>query len=170
MATYELIETITLGSNAASVTFSDIPQTYTDLKILISVRSTYASTSGILWLRFNGDSGTNYPFRRLEGSGSAVSSNGTTAGQIGIGRTTGSTATANTFSNTEVYIPNYTGSTYKSVSSTAASENNAVAAQITATAGLWNNTSAITSLSVLDGESSNLVTNSSFSLYGIKKA
>ena len=85
---------------------------------------------------------------------------------MNIGDDPGANATSNTFGNTSVYIPNYAGSTNKSVSSDAVTENNATTASQQILASIWNNTSAITSIFVSD-TGSNLVQNSTASLYGI---
>jgi hypothetical protein len=69
--TYELIEAQTLGTTATSVTFSSIPGTYTDLKLVASVRTAWASDTNdqLLEFRFNGDTGSNYTYRQLTGTG-----------------------------------------------------------------------------------------------------
>ena len=176
MATYELIETITLGSNAASVTFSDIPQTYTDLKLVHSLRCTRASidpNGGGLLIKFNGVSGGGvYSSIMLRGNGSAASSpnNGTGYAGIYIGEINSLNNVANSFASGEVHIPNYTGSTQKIISATTVSENNATTAYIEAVGGKWVGTSAITSITIAEHAGTNFVTNSSLSLYGIKKA
>jgi hypothetical protein len=171
--TYELIASTTLGSNAASVTFGSggtIPQTYTDLLIVASSRG---ATTGI-GIRFNGDTGSNYSWRRLNGNGTlAASDSNTTYG--GAYNTfvytmqSQTSYTASTFGSTEIYIPNYASSNNKSVSTSSCAENNATQTIQGATAGLWSNTAAITSATlVCDG--GDFVTGSSFYLYGIKKA
>jgi hypothetical protein len=163
----KLIETKTLGAGAASIEFTSIPQTFTDLVLKISSRST-GSASGIN-LRFNGDSSGVYDTRRLYGGGSsATSDNFVDQAAAYLGWQTQSTYTANTFSSIDVYIPNYTGSTNKSVSQDGVSENNATTAQQGIHAMLWRNTAAITSLFCSDG-GSDFATGSTFSLYGITK-
>lgn len=170
MATYELIETITLGSNAESVTFSDIPQTFTDLKVVMSARTTDTSGDGygVPIVRINNDSGANYSGRRIRATGSGVSAAVTPTTFLYTGIWTGAYATANSFTNSEFYIPNYTGSTYKSCSATSATESNTTLSYIELTASMWLNTAAITSIAII-GYNTIMVTNSSFSLYGIKK-
>lgn len=176
MATYELIETITLGSDAASVTFSAIPQTYTDLKMLCSLRCTRVGSGtdqGAVLLKFNNISGGGvYSSRMLRGSGTAASSLNTGTGYDGvyIGECASASNTANTFTSGEVYIPNYTGNTQKPVSVTMTSENNTAFAFMECVAGLWTGTAAATSLTIAEHNGTNYVSNSSFSLYGIKKA
>ena len=166
--TMKLIAKTTLGSASAPVTFSSIPGTYTDLVCVVSARSANAVDTIGMFLRFNGDTnGANYSWRRLFGTGSTTGSD--TNGNAPM-ILTGDNATANTFGGIEIHIPNYAGSTNKSVSATGATETNATAAVIAATAGLWSNTAAITSLSLYVDSSQNFKSGSSFFLYGITKA
>ena len=72
--TYTLISSNTLTSSAASVTFSSIPATYTDLVLRISARSDRVSTTDRLRLTFNSDTATNYSNITLVGDGAAASS------------------------------------------------------------------------------------------------
>jgi len=162
---YILLERTELNASAASVTFANIPQTgYTDLKIVVSARSDRADTSDNAIISFNGLT-TNLSFRYLQGNGaSATSSSGSTGY---LGSIDASTATASTFGNAEYYIPNYTSSNYKSVSSDAVDETNATTAYATLTAQLWSSTAAITSINLKPQVGSNFVANSTFSLYGI---
>jgi hypothetical protein len=161
-ANYVLLERIELNASAASVTFASIPQTgYTDLKIVVSARCDAANTA--FKIRFNGTT-TNLSTRYLYGSGSAAASY--TEGSNIYGYETASTYTANTFSNSEIYIPNYTSSNVKSVSVDAVTENNATTAEMALFAGLWNNTAAITSVQLVSN-TGNFVANSTFSLYGL---
>ena len=164
--TMTLIETKTLGTAAASIEFTSIPQTYTDLYLLVSGRSTgtVATGGGVLFIRPNGSS-SNASIRRLQGNGSTVSSSTDTNL---LGRITPTDWTSNTFGSTSVYIPNYAGATNKSFSIDAINEQNATEAVQSIIAGLWSNTAAITSL-LLVPESGNLVAGSTISLYGITK-
>lgn len=153
------IETVTVGSGgAASITFSSIAAGYTDLKLLVSGRcSTTDTTATIAY-----NTGGTYTRRTLLGSGSAATSN-TSAVDFRISQ---SGDTASTFGNSEIYIPNYAGSTTKSYSVDSINENNATAAFQAITAGLWNQTAAITSI-VLTPGSGNFAEHSTATLYGI---
>jgi hypothetical protein len=166
----KLIETKTLGTAAASIEFTSIPQTFTDLVILFSFRNSTDSYGGSA--RFNGDTSTsNYSSRRLFGNGTAPASDSNTS----LGRFTffggvSSLATANTFGNGSLYIPNYTSATAKSMSADTVSENNATLSYQVIDAGLWNQTAAITAVSIFPAAgSTDMVAGSTFSLYGITK-
>lgn len=166
--TMKLIAKQTLGSNASTVTFSDIPGTYTDLLAVLSIRSTRSAQVVDNLLALLNGSSTAYTARILSGDGSAAGSSNWTSAYATLA-VTAAGATSNTFSSVEIYIPNYAGSTNKSFSTTAVSENNATSARIEATATLWSNTAAVTSI-VFDLDVGDFVTNSSFFLYGITKA
>jgi hypothetical protein len=174
MATYTLIDSEVLTSSQASVTFSAIPATYTDLVLRISARTNNAGTvTDSIEITFNGDTASNYSTRIVAGSGSAAfsdqySNNVPSRAWYGA---TGNTATASTFGSTEVYIPNYLVSQNKQISIFGLGETNATAAYRSAVASLWRNTAAITSilLDPLDGSAS-FQTGSSFYLYGISNA
>jgi hypothetical protein len=166
--TYRLIEAKTLASAAASVTFSSIPQTYTDLVLKISARQ---GAENAFNFRLNGDSSSVYSFILTGGDGSsATSSASSSVGQIVTRGINPSVATANTFGNAEIYIPNYTNTSYnKSISVEGVNENNATEIYMNLVAGLWSNTSAITSMEVI-ARAGNLVQYSTFYLYGIKNS
>lgn len=162
MATYKLIETVTVGSGgAASIAFTSIPQTYTDLLLKLSVRSTQTNIANTLTISFNGST-SNFTARLLEGSGASVSSFSQSAGNIG--NVQGTTSTSSVFSSLDVYIPNYAGSNNKSYSADGVTENNATTAYQTLSAGLWSQTAAITEIGIYIND---LAQYSSASLYGI---
>lgn len=167
-----LISTVTVGSGgASSIDFTSIPQTATDLYLLVSGRGTSSGYDNGYTLRLNGDNTSgNYAFLRLTGYGdnSNVSADG---GNFYLGGAMGGTSTtANTFSSTATYIPNYTGSNSKSYSIDTTSENNGSTynqqfQQIYAVR--WTGTAAITSISLQT--STNFAQYSTASLYGILK-
>jgi hypothetical protein len=166
--TMQLIAKQTVGAGgAASVTFSSIPQTFTDLKVLISARDTVDNQASI---RFN-SSTTGYSNIRLQGTGSVAQSttdSSTSKGIIAYGVNQTSSRPANTFGNSEVYIPNYAGSTNKSFSSDGVEENNGATAYSKLFAGLLSNTAAITSITLsAEGIFEEL---SEFTLYGISNS
>lgn len=164
--TMKLIASVTLGADAATISLSSIPATYTDLRIVTSLRSTRSADSDNQLIKFNSSS-TGYSERVLYGGGSSTASYSATYGIEGA--CPASTATANTFSNDEWYIPNYAGSTNKSVSMTSVSENNVTVVGMLAVAGLWANTAAITDISFSLWYGPNFKAGSSVYLYGITK-
>jgi hypothetical protein len=168
---YSLIEVKTLGSNTANVNFTSIPQTYTDLYLLISARSTRATYSdSSCYVKVNSSS-TSYTGKLLEGSG------GNPVGSYNANTTrlhdclipADGAATANTFSNISVYMPNYTSSNYKSSMADSIMETSAATAYAQLWAALWSNTAAITEINLSD-PLGNFKTGSTFYLYGIKNS
>lgn len=169
--TYTLIASNTLTSSAASVTFSSIPGTYTDLVLKASVRTDVVNPFDQLYIRFNSDSGSNYSYTALRGIPTSVTSfRGTSQAQIRGGYTDASQATSNTFSSNEVYIPSYTSTTNKPVSVYGAQEDNVTGAYLEVNANLWQSSSAITSIVITTQNAANFVSGSSFWLYGIKSS
>lgn len=167
--TYSKIATYTVGSGGvASIEFLNIPQTYTDLIIKCSLRSTRSGTFDTITIKFNSNVAS-MSFRALEGRGdSAVSFSGSAASYLGSSN--GSTSTASTFSNIEVYIPNYTGNSNKTLSVDSVAEQNAsgaFSAYQDLVAGLWSNTSAINSITI-SPDNGSFVQYSTAHLYGIK--
>jgi hypothetical protein len=167
-----LISSQVLSSAAASVTFSSIPSIYTDLIALITIRSDSASTENSLQVRVNG-SNTSYSetYMRAQG-GSTGSGRGSFGYLLNSYATNGSASTANTFGTSEHYFPNYAGSANKVIGEFSVSEgNDTTYPGIAATAGLWSNTSAITSITFTpSGAVNGFVSGSSFRLYGIKNS
>lgn len=162
----------TVTSPVTTVTFDNIPSGYTDLKIVGSARTIRSgSDSDYLLINFNNSSAAAYEYRTVQGNGSTASSNtggsGLSGTAIGFDRFPSTTATANTFGNFELYIPNYTASTRKSISSDTVSENNATTATAVLQASIWANTSAITSIKFSIGGGTFIDTNSTFTLYGV---
>jgi hypothetical protein len=167
--TIQLIETKTIGTAVASVAFTSIPQDGTDLMLLCSTRASGSPISQ-LNMQFNSSGGTSYADRTLEGTGSGASSSlRSSQPLIRITGNPGTAATADSFSNVQIYIPNYTSSVAKSVSLDGVTENNATLAYQSIVAGLWNNTAAITSITFTDQNSGNFVAGCMFSLYKITK-
>jgi hypothetical protein len=166
--TYTLISSNVLGSAAASVTFSSIPATYTDLVLRLSVRSDRAFSLDAITFTLN-TSTANLSNTRVEGTGSAPGSLRNTT-NLTLNRTSAATTTADTFTSIEFYIPNYTVSQNKPFSGHFASENNATTAYQGATAGLWSNTASLTSIQMGLVDGPNFVSGSSFYLYGIKNS
>lgn len=163
-STYEKIATTTLGSAAATVTFSSISSAYTDLVIVATLKMNTVAEDP--WMRFNGDSGSNYSVTTLWG-------NGTTAGsvrfssqnQIRLNYATDPAPAGGTY--LIVNIQNYSNTTtYK----TALSKIGLASDALDTVVGLWRNTSAINEVSFSLANSVSYGTGSTFTLYGILKA
>lgn len=163
----QVIQHIELGSNAAQIDFTSIPNTFTDLMLVCSIRTTRTGVTDNLRLIFNSDT-ANGSSRWLFGSGSGSGSSGTRTIVSG-GSISSSSATSNTFGSSLIYIPNYTSSTAKSVSTDSVAENNGTDSAQIIEAGLWNSSSVISSIRVNSETGSNFVQGSSATLYGITK-
>ena len=162
----QLIETKTLAVDTASISFTSIPQDGTDLFVFLSLRSTpTADPAGSYYIIAINGGGTSTSTRYLQGTGSSVAS-ATLANLAGIA--SANSGTSNTFANDSVYIPNYTSSNAKSYSVDSVTENNATGAYQILVAGLWNVTSAITSLAFTTS-AGNFMIGSTVSLYKITK-
>jgi hypothetical protein len=165
--TMTLIESKTLTSAASSIEFINIPQDGTDLVALVSARTTASRGAGGWAIQIGiNNSYSNFTERELRGNGSSASTF-TSSAVYAVGAS--NDATANTFGNSSVYIPNYTGSTNKSISVDGVEENNATEAISRITAGLWSQTSAITSMSFLAISPSVFSIGSTISLYKVVK-
>jgi len=160
--TYTPIASQTLGSSAASVTFSSIPSTYTDLVLVVT--PIYVTSGSDVDIQFNNDTGTNYSRTQLGGNGSsAVSVRESSASKF---RLTYSANVTTTYAyNAIVNFMNYSNtSTYKTALSRGNNASNGVEAEV----GLWSSTAAITTIKVASSGTFN--TGSTFTLFGIKAA
>ena len=166
--TFIKIASVTVGSGgASSIDFTSIPSTYTDLQLVFTARNT-SNSNTFTQMTFNGNA-SSYSYRGLYGNGSSASSFNNSTTFIYVGDMDLSTYTANTFSSESVYIPNYVGSNYKSVSIDSVNENNATAAAAYLTAALWSNTAAINRITLTPG-GGNYAQYSTATLYGIKNS
>lgn len=168
--TFELIASSTVGSGgAASIDFTSIPSTYTDICLKYALRASTSSNNKDCYITLNGST-SGFSGIYLQGNGASLAGSFTLARYVG--NVPDSTATASTFSNSELYIPNYAGSTNKSFSVDTVQENNTSTAGQALTqfiAGLWSNTAAITSISIAPS-SGTFVQYSTAYLYGVKNA
>lgn len=160
--TYEPLASTTLTSASSSITFSGIPSTYTDLKLVFIGGSSGSS----FYLRFNNDSATNYSRVEMNGSGSAVfGSGGDNSNLIGLSYTN----IATTPQMYTVDIFSYTAAIYKTVLTTG-QQNNVTEGQVGRNVGLWKSTSPITSVTLLHTGANTISAGGTMSLYGILKA
>ena len=161
-ATYEPIATQTLASAAAGITFSSIPATYTDLRIVCTLTVASATSIG---LQANGDTATNYSLTYLSGTGtSAISSRQTSQPRWKFNLPLDASTTVPEMITADIF--NYAGSTYKTMLGTESADTNG-AGRTTQTVQLWQSTSAITSL-YLFPSGANFNTGTTATLYGIK--
>jgi len=165
-ATYEPIATTTLGSASGSITFSSIPATYTDLVLICQVKRT--SGGAEIWARLNSDTGSNYSWTYVYGTGSSAASSRTSNENNGLffGITSN-----NDFGTFILHLQNYANTTtYKTGISRFSVANPVTNYQaVGANVALWRSTSAVTSLTVRDAGST-YVAGSTFTLYGIASA
>ena len=165
--TFVKIATVTVGAGgSAAMDFTSIPSTYTDLVIKTCARTNKSSVFDDIAISFN-SSTTSFTGCELYGDGSAAASI-TTSRAASIA--TGSTATASTFGNSEIYIPNYAGSANKSFSVDGVQETNATTAYAIMIAGLWSNSAAITSVALTPLVGTLFSQYSTATLYGISKS
>lgn len=167
--TYTLIASTTVGSGGtSSIDFTVISASYTDLKLVMSLRSDQTQIYGSAFISFN-SSTSNFSNRFLYANGS-VAGSGILATANGIADNVGASATASTFSNSEIYIANYTSSNYKSFYNDSVGENNATTAFAEMWANLWSNTATISSISITPASGNKWVQYSTAYLYGIKNS
>lgn len=166
-STIKKIQSVTVtGSTQAAMEFIDIPQTFDDLIILVSARSSRGVDEDGLGLRLNNIT-SNYTYRNLTSNGSTVASANTNFEQTWANRIPASTATGSTFSNNFVYFPNYVGSTAKSYMVDGVTENNGTFAYMVMQTITNTTTAAITSIS-LSSLNASFVQHSTAVLYGIR--
>jgi len=153
-ATYSLIESQTLGSATATVTFSSIPGTFTDLILIIRATTLSANYN----MRFNGDTGTNYSDTSLWGNGSSAASYRSSNNTV-----IGLTYTSSGAPISRIQIQDYSNATtYKTVLTRQDDSVNAAGCNV----GLWRNTAAITSISIVSPGT--IPSGTTLKLYGIQ--
>lgn len=165
--TYVPIATQTLGTAASSVTFSSIAGTYTDLVIVFECFTT-ASGARDVALRFNGDTASNYSSTFLQGNGTtAVSARESTQTRMMIDYSGAGTTSATA----EIGIVNIINYSNATTNKTVVVRANRAGGGTDAVVGLWRNTAAITSVTLMFiNGTDNFGVGSTFSLYGIKGA
>jgi hypothetical protein len=161
-STYTPIYAQTLSATASSITFSNIPTTYTDLILVCNLFSSGTTYSGI---RFNGDTGSNYSLTDLYGDGTGLTSS--RQSNITGG---GASTTSGTGGNTLTYqINNYSNAlTFKTAIGKNSNAN--TGAVLALSASLWRNTAPISSITLYTGTADSWSIGSTFTLYGIKAA
>ncbi len=163
--TLQVIQHQELGASQAIIEFASIPQTYTDLRLNLSLRNT--STADQIRLEFN-DSASGWSSRDLRGEGSGSATTRSRTDNIFPLLQVPSSYTSNTFSNVEIYITNYTWASAKTLSINGVLENNATTTGLQLYSGLWTGTAAITKLEIISN-TNDFAQYSSATLYGILK-
>ena len=165
---YELIETITLASSASSIEFTSIPQNGVDLLLVMSLSGNFANVPGASYaeITFNGDTGTNYNWLFLYGTGS-------TAASFSVSSTTSSRTpflendNSGDFGSMSCYISNYTSTATKSISYDGVTEQNATSALQTLIAANYTGSSGISSMLIEPVQATLFSQYSTASLYKI---
>jgi hypothetical protein len=157
---YESIATVSVaGGGSSSISFSSIPSAYKHLQI----RATLLTTAGGVNIQYNSDTGANYTYHQLYGTGSSALSNagtGQTAGYIAYNNAAGSYPTV-----AVVDVLDYQNTNkYKTHRSLAGTDVNGSGGSLTFFSGLWLNTAAVSSINIIG----TFAQYSSFALYGIK--
>ena len=159
--TYEKIATNTLTTTTASVTFSSISGSYTDLVLIFN--GGVNTSNGGLRMELNSDTGSNYSQTHLAGDGtSANSARNSNVTQARI--SSDFSMFDNLNYNSITVLNNYSNST---TNKTWLSRNNLASNGTEAVIGLWRNTAAITSIKLVPSANS-FRSGSTFTLYGIK--
>lgn len=166
--TYEPIETKTLGTATNNVTFSSIPQTYTDLVLVVNGRKDTAVSTDAFFCRLNGDGTSSYSWTEVNGDGSsATTSKITNDSYCRLAVIPGNSAGSTTFGVSIVNFQNYSNTTtYKSI----LSRGSVADGQVMASVSSWQKTEAITSFTLYTAGLGNWAVGSIFTLYGIANA
>lgn len=165
-ATYEPIATTTLGSTNTTVTFSSIPSTYTDLRLVFIGLS--ASGAPDVYIRFNSDTSSIYSGTYLQGNGTTASSfftSSQTAADISAG--VGWSTTTYSFLTLDIF--SYTGSTFKTFLNSETADRNGSGA-LTRVVGSWRSTSAINRIDLTFSNAGSFAVGTTATLFGIKAA
>lgn len=165
-ATYALIASTTGTGSSGSITFSSIPQTYTDLVLVSSVQKTASGSGSGFNIRFNGDTNTNYSNTFIEGSGSSASSY-RSSNSVGLqgGAMTSNANSANFDVNINHIMDYANTTTYKTVITR---YNDNEFSYVGSCVSLWRATSAQAITSITIYAVSNFASGSTFRLYGIE--
>jgi hypothetical protein len=161
---YESIATTTVGSGgSATITFSSIPSTYQHLQIRGLTLSSSANNNIIV--RLNSDTGTNYSYHVLNGTGTIAESYGGTSSTIMSAGYTGASSNASVFV-TDILDYGNTNK-YTTIKSLGGIDQNG-SGYVNLHSGAWRNTAAVTTITITHGAAVNFAEYSSFALYGIK--
>lgn len=167
-----LIQRITATGGETTITFSSIPQTYKHLQLRCIVKDTYTASNGVqtIGIRFNSDSGSNYAGHNLRGNGTAAAAGGGASSTIIDSRPIISVYgnLANYYGAAIIDIHDYASTTkYKTVRSFNGADING-SGEVALSSGLWMNTAAISTITIVPANGPDFAANCHFALYGIK--
>jgi len=154
--TYESIATTTLGSATSSVTFSSISGSYTDIILVCSIANTTGQAD--VRINVNGDTGSNYSYTQVFGTGSVAGSNRSSNNTFAQGGYIGTTQ-----SNSIVHFQNYSNTTTNKSMLTRYNDPANLAVEAVS---LWRSTAAINQI-VISYSTNNFTAGSTFTLYGL---
>ena len=162
--TYEAISTTTISSSTATITLSSIPATYTDLILITTAK---ISGTADMWIRVNGDSGSNYQYAVLTGDGSSFGAPKGASQSNGLLTDWNGTPTTD---NSHLVICQFNSYASTNNRKNMISRANRVVGGVDFIVSTWNNTSAITSLTLRFSGAQTFDADTVVSLYGIKAA
>ena len=166
------LQVITVGpAGASSVSFTNIPNTYSHLQLRYIARSSVSGSEDSVSLRFNSDSASNYAFHLLFGNGSSANASATASTtRIYPWAVPGNTFLSNSFGATVIEILDYSNNNkFKTTRTLSGYDDNSTGGRIALTSGLWQSTNSINAISIT-ADGGNWASNSQFALYGIKGA
>jgi hypothetical protein len=168
-STYTPIATQTLGSNVTSITFSSIPSIYTDLILISSCAVTGGANS--VYLRFNGDTTSNYSWTYAYGDGTSAASGRGSNAAYGIGAYFVTPSATLGGSINILNVMNYANTTTNKTAIGRSNANGSTYPGAETLVNLWRSTAAISSIALLFNTAGpEFVSGSTFTLYGIKAA
>jgi hypothetical protein len=169
--TYTKILSATISSSGQNISVTNIPQTFNDLVVHISGRTDFGGAIGNLAMWFNNDGGSLYSVTNLSGSGATASSSRGSGGfPQGIGNVNSAPTTANVYTSSSIYIPNYSNtSNFKTATVETVTENNSGTAYASMHGFLYRSTNAIQHMA-FNGNQVTLgfLAPTSLTIYGVK--
>jgi len=165
-----LIQKIVLTGATGTVTFSNIPQVFNNLRVICTGRTTAAATVQSWGLRFNGDSGNNYDLQEIVVSNTTASGALTnTTNSIRIGILPGANGVANYSGQTTIDVQNYTNTSFFKTASSVSNSLSSTAGDCytKVSSGSWKSTVAISSLTIYPWDGGNFVAGTISNLYGV---
>ena len=165
------IATVTVGTSQSTITFSSIPQNYEHLQLRWIARSDRAQTQDFVDIRLNSDTGANYSAHLLYGDGAAASAAAYVSNtSVGLIFMPAASSTASVFSVGVMDILDYTNTNKYTTTRTLGGADINGSGRIVLGSGVWMNTAAVTTLTIITDNASTFTQYSSFVLYGIKRA